>query len=447
MNAHILNGRKAAHVDENRRIRIVIENRFVFRQLTDLQWKWSISSEVASPMKLDSELINVPEGGILFICPEAPVSDRCYSKGKHWLHVQIYFEGEQIASEHFDLIDTNNQQKMKDPKSPGDFIEGQSSLEVKQNDISVEIWLKGGNLRMATVDKLSGALSSYTTPCGNEIISFEQNGLVPNYTRAHVDNDRGGIERLGELVPTWVSFGILLAGKFSHKSSYSHHWNKVGLDPLSPPRLESEHVQVIQRENNGPVQVFTNGRVVSKCSNRKKYLFSQQICYHFFQDGSIHVSSQILPLKRALAIPSLPRIGFSATFNGSLCNISYLGCGPHENYCDRKSSAAEGIWHTSPTTMGYNYVVPSENGNRCDCSWISFRNDNGSGILLVKGGGIDKTGLNFSASLHNQKEFHSATHVCHLEKRVEGKHPIYINVDSKMMGIGGDVGYVNLFVF
>ena len=112
LNAHILNGRKAAHVDENRRIRIVIENRFVFRQLTDLQWKWSISSEVASPMKLDSELINVPEGGILFICPEAPVSDRCYSKGKHWLHVQIYFEGEQIASEHFDLIDTNNQQEI-----------------------------------------------------------------------------------------------------------------------------------------------------------------------------------------------------------------------------------------------------------------------------------------------------------------------------------------------
>jgi hypothetical protein len=443
--AVFLKGRKVAYIDENRSIQIVIENRFVFRPLTELQWTWSITSEAPSPSKLNPKLKKVPEAGILIICPELTTAKMYDTSGKHWLHIQIYFKGYEIARERFELIHKiSRQRKIQIPKSPGNYFAGQSSLEVKQNDITVEIWLKGLNLRMATVEKSSGTLSSYTTPCGNEVISLGQGGLIPNYTRASVDNDRGGVDRLGELLPTWVYYFDLLTGSF--KYSYSYLWNKLGLDPLSPPRLECENIQVVQKENCGSIQVLTSGRVVSRCFNRKKYLFSQQIGYNFFQDGSIHVSNRILPLTSALSVTTLPRFGFFATINRSLYNISYLGRGPNENYCDRKSSAAEGIWCTSPSKMGYNYIVPSENGNRCDCTWISFRNDNGVGLLLVKGDDSEKSGLNFSALLHDQKEFHAATHTSQLERRVEGQHPIYMNVDSKLMGIGGDVGYVDLYV-
>jgi len=44
--------------------------------------------------------------------------------------------------------------------------------------------------------------------------------------------------------------------------------------------------------------------------------------------------------------------------------------------------------------------------------------------------------LHFSALLHSASELHEATHTC-----VEGKHPIHINIDHRLMELGGDVSW------
>ena len=93
--------------------------------------------------------------------------------------------------------------------------------------------------------------------------------------------------------------------------------------------------------------------------------------------------------------------------------------------------------------MCYHYIVPSENGNRGDCTWIALRNDKHIGFLILndsKGTRSPSDGLNFSALLHSQMELDAATHTCHLEEREDGKHPIFVNIDSRQMGVGGDVG-------
>jgi beta-galactosidase len=172
-------------------------------------------------------------------------------------------------------------------------------------------------------------------------------------------------------------------------------------------------------------------------------LFHLHVSYHFRCDGSLKVSSILeepnISLSRLL--PSIPRIGYTFCINRKFKNITYLGRGPEENYPDRKSGSMTGIW-SSKKSLGYDYIVPSENGNRCNCSWLLFENDAMDGFLVVAsqdGKGPDHFG--FSALLHSQKELQMATHTTQLEVRDPEKHPFYVNLDLYQMGIGGDVGW------
>lgn len=123
-----------------------------------------------------------------------------------------------------------------------------------------------------------------------------------------------------------------------------------------------------------------------------------------------------------------------------LYNIQYFGRGPGENYPDRKSGSEMGVYNTTPTDMAYyKYIVPGENGSRSDCEHCVFRSDEGDGFAVVqrKPDGNLST-FSCSALLHSITELHEASHTCDLEPRENGKHPIYVNIDHKMMGVGGD---------
>ena len=85
--------------------------------------------------------------------------------------------------------------------------------------------------------------------------------------------------------------------------------------------------------------------------------------------------------------------------------------------------------------MGYSYIVPSENGSRSDCKWISFDSDDG-GIVVVADA---CNSFSCSALLHSAEELHHAQHTCDLDPRKNGVHPIHVNIDHQLLGVGGDV--------
>jgi beta-galactosidase len=85
--------------------------------------------------------------------------------------------------------------------------------------------------------------------------------------------------------------------------------------------------------------------------------------------------------------------------------------------------------------MGYDYIVPSENGNRCDCEWVAFVSREHHGLLIM----VDPhCNFSFSALLHSAEELNHADHTCDLEERTDGESPIFVNIDHQLMGLGGD---------
>ena len=118
---------------------------------------------------------------------------------------------------------------------------------------------------------------------------------------------------------------------------------------------------------------------------------------------------------------------FRKTSNGS-------GRGPHESYCDRKTSAHVGIYKRPVSGMAHPYVRPQETGNRTDVRWLALQTGNNSGLLIC-GDPL----INFSVYPYANEDFDGGpekqqTHSGELEER----DFLTLNVDLKQMGVGGD---------
>ena len=288
----------------------------------------------------------------------------------------------------------------------------------------------------AVVDCKTGNLTAFATPTGKKIFASP---LALNFTRAATDNDQGGAQMLIESgqAPAWlldVLPSIIGTGLFSHK----YKWGKAGMAQSNPPQQVCEGVTVDDKDESF-IEIKCDATTTS--SNGGKQLLNTQVVYRVHRNGDVQVKCAVQPSGKRNAFPkdfpSLARVGLSVGLDKSLFNVSFLGRGELENYPDRVSCADFGIFETTPEDMHVDYIFPSENGARQDCEWAAFADKHGGG-LLVKGG----AGFSFSAKLHSAAELDSAKHTYDLGTRKNGKDEIFVNLDHKIMGVGGDLSWL-----
>ena len=88
-----------------------------------------------------------------------------------------------------------------------------------------------------------------------------------------------------------------------------------------------------------------------------------------------------------------------------------------------------GIYSGAVKDQYFPYIRPQENGNKTDVRWATFSDEDGAGLIIY---GLPK--LNLSAHLYALENLTSATHTY----MVEQNGPVTVNVDYKVMGLGGD---------
>lgn len=132
--------------------------------------------------------------------------------------------------------------------------------------------------------------------------------------------------------------------------------------------------------------------------------------------------------------PEIPRFGVYFTLPGDYENLAWFGRGPHENYCDRFTSAFVDLYESTVSEQYFPYIRPQENGYKTDVRWLKLTDESGNGILFD---GLPQ--LSFSA-LHNsigdldQGNKHNYQHT----NDIAPKEEIYVAIDMKQMGVGGD---------
>jgi beta-galactosidase len=119
---------------------------------------------------------------------------------------------------------------------------------------------------------------------------------------------------------------------------------------------------------------------------------------------------------------------------GGLESLTWYGCGPHENYCDRKLGAAVGVYQSTVNEQFTPYVYPSECGGKEDARWLALRDSDGNGLLVV---GMDN--LHFDALHYSIQDIADSKHIVALQPRDE----VILHLDARHMGVGGDDGWMS----
>ncbi len=163
--------------------------------------------------------------------------------------------------------------------------------------------------------------------------------------------------------------------------------------------------------------------------------FILEYTYTVYADGEISVDYHLRPSEGAdlSQVPEMPRVGTFMRLPNDFNRVKWYGRGPHENYCDRKTSAFVGIYEVSVDDLYVPYIRPQENGYHTDVRRLMIQSADGSGLLIS-----GKPRICFSALPFPQFSLdYSSSAARHtVDLKPSGFTELY--VDFGQTGVGGD---------
>lgn len=129
---------------------------------------------------------------------------------------------------------------------------------------------------------------------------------------------------------------------------------------------------------------------------------------------------------------TIPRIGLTFVLPADHNQITWYGRGPWENYCDRKTSAMIGNYTSNVSEQYTPYIKPVECGGKEDVRYLVVGNNKGQG-LYVSGA------VPFHFDIHDYSI--SACDAAAYADEIVKDDKVYLNVDYKHAGVGGDNGW------
>ncbi len=227
--------------------------------------------------------------------------------------------------------------------------------------------------------------------------------ILPNFWRAPTDND------YGNFMPSETAIW--------KRASYYRQldWLKINGQPIDQLSESATAEQItITAQFSFPIEGVT-----------------WQITYQLNDKGELYVGNKINCSNHTL--PFIPRIGNTLTIHPNFKKVAWYGRGPHENYIDRQAGAAFGIYEKSVADMHTPYIRPQENGYRTDTRWLHLKDQN----HRIEIEGIRPFG--FSALHHTIADVDEGLEKTNRHSIDVPQRPnIYLNIDYKQMGVGGD---------
>jgi beta-galactosidase len=157
--------------------------------------------------------------------------------------------------------------------------------------------------------------------------------------------------------------------------------------------------------------------------------------YQIFGNGEVVVTSSMEV--GALDLPDLPKFGLSLTLPPEMNRVMWFGRGPHENYSDRKSGAAIGVYSAEVGDLYTPYIRPQENGNRTDVRWAALYREGGMGLLAVADQVMEFSALNNDDADFDEGDLPTHRHAWDIDPRDH----ITLDLDLIQMGVGGDTSW------
>lgn len=271
-------------------------------------------------------------------------------------------------------------------------LENRGRLKVRADEEHLSI--SGSGFSIQWEKNVTGSLTSLTYH-GKEMLAHPADFPLQPVTqafRAPTDNDK--------------SFGNWLAKDWS-------------LHQMDNPRISLDSFKHEVRED---------GAVIVRVQTRNRYKEGAIVTtslYTILSDGTIDLKTTFQPQG---ILPELPRLGIAFCLSSDYNTFIWQGRGPQDNYPDRKTSAAVGLWKGSVADQYVHYPRPQDSGNKEEVRRLMLTDRHGKGIR------VDAVEDVFSASaLHyTAQDLYKETHDCNLKPRSE----IILSLDAAVLGLG-----------
>lgn len=363
---------------------IAVTNRQDFTNLSAYALSWFVERNGERVAEGKLEKLDVPPHATHII--HLPLPDMRES-GEYFLTIEAHTAaasplvpaGHRAAWEQFPLQPGNFQPPVLSGSSAG-FTEDAQSIHFTGKNFDIRF------------DKQTGWLTQYTLG-GKEILLSP---LEPHFWREPTDNDIGNSQQMRCAV-----------------------WKDV---------LHSAQLEFIRVEKD------TAGRNIVVTQIALPAVDAQYHARYLVQpDGSILISAGMKAGKSTQ--PELPRFGMRVLLKGRYDNVSWFGRGPFDNYEDRKTAAAVGLYRMKADSLFHPYPRAQESGYRTDVRHISMTDDSGQG-LAAQGLPLICTGvLHFDmARLGFDRHATENNHGGSMQR----EDLVWWNIDYKQSGVGGD---------
>lgn len=271
-------------------------------------------------------------------------------------------------------------------------LENRGRLKVRADEEHLSI--SGSGFSIQWEKNATGSLTSLTYH-GKEMLAHPADFPLQPVTqafRAPTDNDK--------------SFGNWLAKDWS-------------LHQMDNPRISLDSFKHEVRED---------GAVIVRVQTRNRYkegMIVTKFLYTVLSDGTIDLKTTFQPQG---ILPELPRLGIAFCLSSDYNTFIWQGRGPQDNYPDRKTSAAVGLWKRSVADQYVHYPRPQDSGNKEEVCRLMLTDRHGKGIR------VDAVEDVFSASaLHyTTQDLYKETHDCNLKPRPE----VILSLDAAVLGLG-----------
>lgn len=368
--------------------RIKITNRFNFNSLKDYEIRWTVSENGTELQSGVLPVQYIPAGRTVVVT--VPFKEvKFKNNAEYWLRMSLHESKDRLwCKKGYEVAKGQIVLKKRSVLSaPHSTSMEKLSLHESDRDIVVD-----GSQVSVTVSKVSGDLVSYKLRGAEQLAA----PLRPNFNRPPVDNDTRG--------RGWKPF-----------AQSQKVWGGL------PDGLITQSVRVVSVGKRA-VRI-----VVSRTSGEQIKL---ETVYTVSNDGAISVE---MALNADPSLPALYRIGMTMGVPSTLTQASWYGCGPVENYSDRKRGAEVDEFSMPTDELFYSYAMPQENGNRTGTRWLKLASDRATGLKIC-----GEPEFSFSVWPYSAANITSARHP--YELKPQGFYTV--NIDLAQMGLGGTLTHL-----
>ena len=131
-------------------------------------------------------------------------------------------------------------------------------------------------------------------------------------------------------------------------------------------------------------------------------------------------------------VSEYPRVGLTTDISADFTDVKWYGNGPYECYCDRKASSLRELHSMKIADLEVPYIVPQENGSRCNTLYLELCAANGKAIHIQS-----ITPFSFNISKYTTEDLFKCHHTSELIDLTQTDKPHWVlHIDAAHRGVG-----------